>query len=281
MLDDRTQLFVFHDDDSTFEDLSQSMQDYGRNEEVVDLVAADDFLYVGFVKPINALFVEMNTVNTVTNTFDARFFNGTTFVALTEFLDDTRGFTRSGFISWKRDQIDEAKTTIDGQEAFWYRFKASANHDVGTKVQGLNIVFADDEDIKAEVFEIVGTKFLPSGTTSHILTHVSARDEIVQLIRNHKNTKFSQVNFKLLDMTAFDFLDFFQIRNAATYLAISKIYWNISDQPDDNWSIKGERWRKRFKEAVNVFLLDLDRDNDGLKDNSDQTFQTRVGMARR
>ncbi len=83
MLDDRTQLFVFHDDNTVFDDLSQSMQDYGRNEEVVDLVAADDFLYVGFVKPINALFVEMNTANTVTNTFDARFFNGTTFVALT------------------------------------------------------------------------------------------------------------------------------------------------------------------------------------------------------
>jgi len=281
MLDDRTQLFVFHDDNSVFEDLSQSMQDYGRNEEVIDLVAADDFLYIGFEKPINAFFVEMNVVNTITNTFDARFFDGTNFVALVGFLDDTRGFTRSGFITWDRGQTDEDKTTINSQEAFWYRFKASANHNVLTKVQGLNIVFADEQDIKAEVSEITATKFLPSGATSHILTHVSARDEIVQRIRNHKNTKFSQVNFKLLDMTAFDFLDFFQIRNAATYLAISKIYWNVSDQVDDNWSVKGERWRKRYEQAVSVFLLDLDRDNDGLKDNSDQTFQSRVAMVRR
>lgn len=281
MLDIKNRLFVFWDDNSVFSDISASMHDYARNSETVGLVSADDFLYVGFTKPINAVYVEMATANTAANTITGKFFNGTSFTALDGFLDDSKGFTRSGYMNWTRGQTDEDTTTIDSQEAFWYQFSVSVNHDVGTIIQGLNLVFADDQDLEEEVPGISGSNFLPSSATSHIMTHVSTRNDLIQRLRNKTNVKINLSDAKLRDITQWDILNFFQLRQAAKFKAIAKIYHNLSDAPDDIYAIKGNRYDALFTGAFDLFLFDLDKDNDGVEDFADQTFQSRVHMVRR
>ena len=76
-------------------------------------------------------------------------------------------------------------------------------------------------------------------------------------------------------------MNFFQLRQAAKFKAIAKIYFNLSDAPDDIYAVKSKRYDSLFTSAFDLFLFDLDKDNDGIEDFADQTFQSRVHMVRR
>jgi len=278
MLDIRNRLFVFWDDNSSFSDFSNSLMDYGRNSEVVALNSAEDYLYVGFEKPINRFYVEMSVKNTVSNSFSAEYNAAAGFTALPGFLDDSRGFTRSGFVNWERpvdlatdDKTLEVTVEVNGQEAFWYRFRPTSTHDALTALQGLNIVFADDEDIRAEIQELsTDPRWKPSNTDSHILIHQSARDEIIQKMRRWQLRKKKEGQVFAEDITQWDLLDSPQLRMSATYLAVSKIYFNNSTDPEDTESVKSKSWETKFDKAFRLFTVDVDLDDDGIQDSDDR-----------
>ncbi len=106
-------LFIKHDDDSSFSDFSVEGRNYLRDTFDIVLTTAD-FLYVGLFKPFDRIFIEMNTANTNSATLTGEFYNGTSFTALSNYEDATNALTRSGFMRWDRSQTDWAETTIDG-----------------------------------------------------------------------------------------------------------------------------------------------------------------------
>ena len=226
-------LHVFYDNNSVFSDITDSMVDYGRDTEAIVIIAAEDKLYTGYRKPINAEYIEMATANTNVNTMTVKYYNGTAFAAVVGYYDRTKGLTRSGFVSWDRNQTTEAVTTIDGQEAYWYEHTFSADHSAGTILGGLNIVFSDDEDLKEEHFQILDYLDTAGGENSYILKHVAARNEIIQKLRNDGRFKHNISNGNLSDLDAFDLLNFEQVREASKYLVLSKLFFNRSDAPDD------------------------------------------------
>lgn len=275
MLDIRNRLYVFWDDNGTFSDISQSMMDYGRNSESVELNSAEDYLYVGFTKPINRFYLEMATNNATANNLTAEYYNGTAFSSLSSFLDDSRGFTRSGFISWERpidsdNKTLEESTTVNGQSAFWYRFRPSATHDVGTSLQGLNIVFSDNEDIKQEAYELAtDNRYLPSGASSHILQLQSSRDDIIQELRRWQNRKKADGATFTEDIQPWDLLDATQVRLASNYLTVAKIYFNLSDDPGDTEAVKSQMYMQKYKDAMNLYIIEIDKDDDGVRETDD------------
>lgn len=285
MLDPRNRLFVFFDDNSSFSDFSNEAQDYARDTFALPIVAADDFLYVGFTKPINSFYIEMSTANTATTVMSIDSFKeaSSTFTAVTGFSDETNGFTRSGFIRWDRatksanDIISEETTTINSQLAFWYRISFSIDLDVGTIAQGLNLVLADDNDIKNRDFELVSdTRKFPGSQTSHILTHVAARDAIMQLLKRREFlTRTSGSNF-VNDLLIWDLMDSSQLREAATWKAIALIYDNLSDKVDDKESEKSGKALNKFKMAFDLYLLEVDANNDGVTDPIEQDTNSRT-----
>ena len=269
MIDSNTKLNVKHDNDSTFVDFSNEAIDYGRDNFSITLTT-NDFIYIGFRKPINSLFIGLATVTSEVNELAGEFYNGTTWVALADFFDETKGFNRDGFINWSRNQTDEAKVTVDSVEKFWYRI-SSDNASLVLVFTGINIVFSDDQDLKREHFEI--SEFLPTGETSHILTHMAARDQIVQVLRNSGN--FTSNNGTRKDITAFDLHDVGQVRLAATYLALSKIFSSVIDDPDDVFKQKAEEFKTNYSIAVKTPFIDIDNNDDGLKSASEnKQFRT-------
>lgn len=271
MLRIKNKLTVFDDANATFTDYSREALDYDRDTFTITLDSSTSYLYVGYYKPINTFYLELGTANANAGTLVGEYYNGTTWVAITNLYDESSSLTRSGFVQWDRGLTDEALVAINSVEKFFYRFRPSVTHSA-TVINGLNIVFSDDTDLKREFFE--ASNFLPSGETSHVLTHVAARDHIIQVLRNSgafKNTALGENK----DITAFDIHDAGQIKLASTYLVLSKMFGAVMDDPDGLYKTKSDDYMTNFSMAIKAPFIDLDRNDDGINDASEKVqFRT-------
>lgn len=271
MIDPSAKLTVLHDDNGSFTDHTNDAADLTRDNFSMTLVAAEDYLYVGFFKPFGTLFAALTTPNTNANEFSAEIWDGSSWasVALT---DESKGFTRSGYMFWERASM--ASTTVDSKTAYWLRLKPDADH-TATTLRGINLIFADDAALKEEFFEIDNSSLYPTGESSHIAHHVAARNMIMQRLRNLQYIK-TDADGNYVNMTQWDLFDLFEIKQAATMLALSKIFFLLSDNVDDQWWTKYREYQDKFEEAFGLARLSLDRDNDGIKDDNEVLRKTKV-----
>lgn len=279
-------LTILHNSDTTFTDLSNYCHDFLRDSFILEPLD-DDYIYIGYYKPINQIFVERVSGTANTGSMTGQYYNTTDaeWQSLTGFYDDTKNLNRSGFISWERNQLNQGNSEIDSTDLFWIRLKTGALSNAVTLI-AINIVFADDNDLKAEFYNILDTDYLRTGQTSHIASHLAARREIIQEIRNSgKKKKFGTLlptntysfdkiyGYAYENINAWDILDIGEIRTAATYLAMSKVFFSLSDRVDDFYNSEGNRYRKAYQDALSLFYLSIDESDDGLA-NSEEKLQT-------
>ncbi len=271
MIDPKSKYTVLHDDNSVFVDLTEDAADLTRDNVNIGLVAAEDYIYVGLDKPFGALYIEMVTPNANANTFAAEIFDGTSFVSI-DLTDESRGMTRSGFMYW--DKTSMTSTTINGIAKCYIRLKPSADHSASV-LRGLNLVFSDDASMKQEFIEIDNANLLPPGEVSHIGTHVASRNYILHNLRNHYVKSKSTVSsgYVVEKINQFDLIDIFEVREAATFLALSKIFFNLSDNPEDHWWSKYREYQDKFEEKMVSARLSIDTDDDGVDSASETQKQ--------
>ena len=265
MIDSRTKLTVLHDDNSVFANYTREAVDFTRDPFSAALVSAEDYLYVGYTKPFGSTFTELTTPNTNSNEFTAEYWDGTAWASL-DLHDETNGFTRSGFMTW--DKSDMNSTTVNSLDRYWIRLRPDADHSA-TTFRGLNLVFSDDSTMKNEFFEIDNSSLLPSGESSHITTHVAARNTIIQQLRNQGYIKDNATTGEA-NMNQWDLHDVYEVRQAAMYLALSKIFFNLSDSVDDNWWQKYREYNDKYEESMRLARLSFDLDDDGTEDDNEQ-----------
>lgn len=269
MLDFRNALEVLHSDNGYFIDYKNQALDFSRDNFSVTLTKDEDYIYVGFYKPINSIYVDMTTPNTASGTASFDYWNGTGFTTLDGLYDETDSFRRNGFVTWRRNQSLEVKTTVNSIEAFWYRIKLSATTSE-ISFRAINILFSDDQALKLKFNKILETEFL-DGATSHNIVHAGVRDDIVEVFRRRGYSKPDRKNIdKANDLsnneanvTAWDLLDIYEVREAATYLALSRIFFDFSDTPDDIWMKKSLKYEDMYKSSMNMATLSMDEDDDG------------------
>jgi len=254
--------------EGNFLDITRESASFDR-DQFSRIITSSEKIYVGFYKPINSFYMHFSTANTNTATLSVKYYNGSAFTDVSGLYDDTDGFTRSGFVSWDRkeqnkvNESDETETAVNSLTKYWYELALDA---VSSEIviSGINIVFCDDQDLKRELYEI--DKYYPLGETSHILTLEACRDEIIQELNLLGKTKDNtDTNWKE-DITAFDLLDISQVKLASTYLALAKIMFNVSDQVDDSYLQKSQIYRSKYNNIINNMSIDIDHDDDGLKD---------------
>ncbi len=286
-------LTILHDDNGSFIDHSLNAFDFKRDSFLLELKTTS-FLYVGFYKPINVFFAEMKSANNVLADFVGEYYNGKTetWEPLTGLFDDTRGFMRSGFISFDRNQLEQSEVEINGETLFWIRLKPSANHSATTAIQGINIVYSDDNDLLTEFPVITSERYLSTGSISHIMWHVAALNEIIQRLRNggHLKTKatdgyvytHSKNIFGYLpeNITPWDILDMGELRQASTYLTLSKIFQQLSDADDDYFEQKGKYYYGMFKSMFKTVTLSIDKNDDGFVANNEKVATNATYMTR-
>lgn len=275
MIDKRSALTIKHDDNSVFADYSHKMAAFGRDSVTMTITNAEDYVWVGFDKPINAVYVDITTPNGSEGSLEVQYWNGSSYVDVSEKSDDTLGLYRSGFVRWERELTNQAVSTVDSEEMYWYRILPSVDR-TGIVVSGLNLVFSDDYELSLEQPYISDTEFLGS-ESSHIKTHVAVKNEIIQKFRNKNYVKYDSVTSDKVDIDCWDLLDIEEVKLAASYLALSKIYFGLSDNPEDVWASKSAAYRGMFDKYIDLARLSIDVDDDGLVSVSENkpAFKTR------
>lgn len=271
MIDFRNALEVRLFDGTSFSDFKYEAQDFSRDSFDVT-ITADNYLYVGFYKPINAFYVDMLTPNTSLALLSGEYFNGVSFTALRGYLDETKNFTRSGFISWSRNLENESSTKINDSKKYWYRFKVSIPTSKIT-FNAINILFSDDQSLLMKYNKILSDEFL-DGELNYNKVHATCRDEIIELFRRKGFKKYNEsiistfprMDQSYLQITAWDVHDLFEVKEAATYLALHKIFFDLSDRPDDTWASKSKYYHDLYKESLDRATLSLDTNDDGKVD---------------
>lgn len=264
MIDNNIKLTVYHDNNSSFSDYTQDAFDYSRDAFSLTLTQNTSYFYVGYKKPINLLYVDFTTPTTNSNTLSMQYWNGSTWTTLSNANDDTKGFTRSGFIEWDRNQLTETSKSVNSTTLFWYRFQTSVTTSA-MSINGISFIFADDQDLKTEVPEIADQEHL-QGLASHILIHVATRNQIIQDLRNKDYNHRNLTTGIKESLTVWDILDANQLKQAAIFLSLSKIFFNYSDAVGDKYEQKSNSYMVKYERAIELSRLSIDTNNDGLAD---------------
>lgn len=268
---------ILHDDNGNIRDLSHDLADFGRDSVLLDYVAAEDAFYIGLYKPFDLLYFEMAIADDAQASMDVKYFNGSSFVSVGEFIDDSKGLIRSGFVEWEKPS-DWDVETINGQELYWIRLDFSIDLNPLTELQGIGIVWSTDQDLKEEYYEILDC--LPAGASSFILKHQASKKQIVQDIRNQGKRKQGKKG-SISHITEFDFLKpEEELRQASKFLTLSKIFFNIHDDTDGIYTSLAKDYKEKFEGSFENLLLTLDFDDDGIVDNNEELVTSTITLRR-
>ena len=136
-------------------------------------------------------------------------------------------------------------------------------------IDGINVLFSSDIDI-IEITPYIenNINYLPKGYTSFVPYHQAARKSIIQDLRNkgkakYNNKDFNDSNLRWSNLTQFDILDREELLEAARNKVMALMYFNMSDDPEDNFSAKAKTHSKKYSDAVSLAFLSLDKNDDG------------------
>ena len=254
-------------------DISLNVESYVDDYSFGTLLDSD-FIYVGFDKPINALYVHMTTANTNTSVLSLEYYNGA-FIAAVGLVDRTVGLSGSNFIEWDRNQTEEVVTTINGLEKFWYRISVDVTTSALT-FRGINLLFSSDEQLREEANYLLSTDYYVGSETSFVNYHQAARNQIIQRLRN-EGYRVINNSTGHKDLDIFDLLDYKQLQEASKYLVLAKIFFFLSDATDDKYNQKHIEFTKMYSDAFRTFFLAVDLNDDG-KESVSEKGQFKSGI---
>lgn len=250
-----------------FQDATVTLGNPLGNAFEVEALAANDFIYIGYAKPIKNVYLDLKVPNAVGGEF---IFEVSTEIGWEEInvIDETNGLSQSGMIQWVELE-NPATIEVNDQSLHWLRISvvpAIDSYDVdilpNVEFKFIGCTLSTDNDLLIENPYILDPNLLMN-QASHINFHIAARNEIVQTFRN-KGDGF----------TMWDILDIQEFRQASLFLALSKIYQNLSDNTDDTWMQKSREYRKMYLDQVNLYWKTIDKNNNGKVDRGENAVST-------
>lgn len=260
--------------------VTQELENYAI-DAITATLTTSDFVYVGFYKPINAIMIDLEQRNTNASNIRVDYWNGQAWIELNT-VERTKGLTEAnGHIKWARNIEDQAVNTVETIEQYWYRISVDADTSE-IIINGINLVFSSDSDVKEfENNYVNDARRYPKGRSTLGIYHQAARRHIIQDLRNEGKVIYNDDDRQeLIDINIFDLLDYEELRLASTYLVCSKWLSNMSDDPEDTYSTKAKEYYELYSKAYNVFILRLDKNNDGKADDNEKN-NIIVGKIRR
>jgi hypothetical protein len=263
-------LKVFHGG----EDISREQSRYEYLTSNVQLL--DNILSIGYYKPINNLYIN-SIKDDIIRGLTVKYFNGISFEDVAGVKDLTFGLSGPGFLSWKNGQIAEAKTEVEGVELYWYQVSSDSSDPID--LRGISTLFSDDYDLIGIYPTILN--HLPQGQNTFVRFHEeAARDIIIDLRRTGL-----VINGRLTDaagrkqIDAFDLLDKEEVRDAAKYFALSKIFSWLSDSPGDKWENLASKYEAEAAGSLTP-LITLDQNDNGIIEDYEEAADMPVIVGR-
>ena len=212
-------------------------------------------LRLAFKGPFNIRHFNLSTVNSNATVVSIKIYDGTGFVDAEDVVDQTLGFTRSGFISWIN--IDNWKkaalSPIDDRELFWIELTVSADLSAGTELQSVLNLFADQDLLEVYYPEMTtDSRYLPPGKSSFIGQLKAGTDKVIKRL---KQDKLIEDESQLLE----DVVN--QVSVAAAHGTASVVLGAIAkDEPDKE---AAKEARDAMNDELNDVRLNIDFDKSG------------------
>ena len=259
---------------STFTDVRFEAADLIRDSiAVTSHTSGTDYIYFGYRKPIHAAYLTVDTANTTSDpTVSLEYYNGTTWASLSEVIDDTKGLTRDGFIQWEQP-TDFSLVPVDSVSKYWIRLSVDTAAD--TSIFGISLLFSDDRSIVLEYPDILDSGF-QLGQSSLIYHHLAARNYVIQKLNSRGLFKVNQDSGDIEDLNIWDLMNEEQLRQAATFYALHKIFDSVSDG-EDHYSVKSENYLAKAENAMKLYRITYDKDDDGKVDSVEKRFVIKSG----
>lgn len=215
---------------------------------------ADSF-FIGFKEKFASRYFHFGTQNATARTVSVKYNNGTTFVAVADVVDQTRGFTRSGFLSWvnKNDweKTNQAPLSEDENELFWIEITVDGVLDPGTTLQSLLNLFCDERLVQDYFPELItDTRYLPNGATDFTAQLNAAKNKVVHRLKG---------DHIILDESMI--LDINEVAIATVYAFRSVVLNAIAVSEGEKATAKEAE--DDFNHELNRVKLDFDFDNSG------------------
>ena len=150
-----------------------------------NLTTSEKF-YIGFKQPFSTRYFQFGTANASAVTVTLKYWDGATYSTVEDLIDQTAGFTQSGFVSWKNqtDWEKKAQTGISDEELYWIEVTVGTNLDAGCTLQGLVNIFNDSNMLREYYPELVSdTSYLPPSRNDFMEQFVAAKNLVVTRLK--------------------------------------------------------------------------------------------------
>lgn len=263
---------IIYSDNGVFTDLSVALNDYHVGTSTVAVVAAEDAIYVGSDLPFNHRFIEVTTANDQTSVMSVELFDGSSWNAAVDVIDQTaasgRTLAQSGSVSWnkdkrkgwaRRDTADiPALSSLVIYNLFWARFKFTANLKSTTALGFVGQKFSNDTELAGYWPQLVRSEVYAqwdAGTkTSWNEQHYQSAEKIIQDLKK-KGVIYTDA--QVLN---------WEIFKEASIHKTAEIIMNAFGK---DWEKPRDEAKARYADALDLFLFEIDKNQNTLLDESE------------
>jgi hypothetical protein len=171
------------------DDKTKELNNFHSENVVFDATGS---IYVSSFFKFNHIYIDIpNPEQTALTDVKISICDGTTFTEVLDVVDETYGFTKSGFITFTphksqpwcasdTENITELSTFSMAQR-YWIKIEATFT---SCDINWIGNLFTDDDDIKDEFFDLCSEDMYAAlGTTSHLVKHIRAAELIVNQLK--------------------------------------------------------------------------------------------------
>jgi hypothetical protein len=157
---------IYHDNNGILAELSTELENYHTGTATIDIVSADDAIFIGSELPFNSLYFDVSSANDQTSTPTVSYWDGGAWVPMVDLIDETNGLFVSGHMTWVTDKskiwakedtvyhsggeqiTDLGDVTV--YDLYWLKITYSADLNASTTLNWVGTKFCSDNDLEGE-----------------------------------------------------------------------------------------------------------------------------------
>ncbi|TXH09492.1 MAG: hypothetical protein E6R04_07955 [Spirochaetes bacterium] len=218
------------------------------------------YLYLGYHEPFTTRYFDLGTVASSAATLTLEYYANGTWTAVEDKVDQTAGFTVSGFLSWSNPGTwsRHELAPVSDVELYWLRVSVSTNLTGSPTIQSVLNLFCDAVDLREYYPELVSdTRYLPP-SRSNFLEQLNAGKNLVvrKLIQKRAISDESQI------------LDINEVTVAAVHATAHIILDPIAN--NDEARAQAKQAHDNMIRELDAIALSADLDNSGAIDESEE-----------
>jgi len=223
-------------------------------------------VYIGYYKPFDSASFQIDSVGTMAVSYEI---NSTAITA----YDFTEDFIRDGDVQWAKPASWVAET-IGGREAYWIKLSSVGSNPVTFK--GIGVLFCGDKDVESVYPSALGGNISNADIRAQIYRGVT--DYIMQKFVNRGFTRTANADGSIESITIHDLLRKNEVKEAASFYAVSQILRNASDSDDDVYGQHANYYQGKAFDILNsLYKLTIDLDDDGTESVEENISATKAG----